>query len=214
MQFTLSWLEAIDSYSSKTAKQKILAKLKLSSAKFKLQCKNAHYYRVAHCSVGAKGEKRWIIFGFFTVLQGVKVRRKKSLLFNRLMSRNESLLSGSLNVRCKSEKKWTIFIRFSLFCKLKRWAGMNLWSGMNESTVVCSGSVKRWSLWYVSKQNRLVLRKGIQIWLLQKTTQHQGENKIIKNGDRKLWEYISRNSTALDDLLPLARLWLLSDRGT
>ena len=40
MQFTLSWLEAIASYSSKTAKQKILAKLELSSAKFKLQCKN------------------------------------------------------------------------------------------------------------------------------------------------------------------------------
>ena len=40
MQFTLSWLEAIDSYSSKSAKQKILANLKLSSAKFKVQCKN------------------------------------------------------------------------------------------------------------------------------------------------------------------------------
>ena len=33
MQFTLNWLEAIDSHSSKTAKQKTLAKLQLSSAK-------------------------------------------------------------------------------------------------------------------------------------------------------------------------------------
>ena len=44
MNDTLSWLDAIDSYSSKTAKQKILANLKLSSAKFKIQCKNTLYF--------------------------------------------------------------------------------------------------------------------------------------------------------------------------
>ena len=40
---TLSWLEAIDSYSDETTKQEILVKLNLSSAKFKFYCKITHY---------------------------------------------------------------------------------------------------------------------------------------------------------------------------